>query len=168
MWLHLPHMPPIQALMGQLLIGLINGAFYALLSLGLAIIFGLLNIINFAQGALYMLGAFCAYLLLQWLDVGYWPSLVIAPIVVGAFGVVLERLFLRRVYKLYHLYGLLLTSAWRSSSRASSSSDTARRARPIRSRLCCPAACGWASCICRSTAPGSSSHRSSPAPRPGF
>jgi branched-chain amino acid transport system permease protein len=110
-WLHLtlPHVPPIQALMGQLLIGLINGAFYALLSLGLAIIFGLLNIINFAQGALYMLGAFCAYLLLENLGIGYWPSLVIAPIIVGAFGVVLERLFLRRVYKLDHLYGLLLT-----------------------------------------------------------
>ena len=105
----LSHMPSTQALMGQLLIGLINGAFYALLSLGLAIIFGRLNIINFVQGALYMMGAFCAYLLLQQLGIGYWPSLVIAPIVVGAFGIVLERLFLRRIYKLYHLYGLLLT-----------------------------------------------------------
>jgi branched-chain amino acid transport system permease protein len=100
---------PTQALFGQLLIGLINGSFYALLSLGLAVIFGLLNIINFAHGAQYMLGAFIAYLLLTHLGIGYWWSLLIVPIVVGATGIVIERLMLSRLYKLDHLYGLLLT-----------------------------------------------------------
>lgn len=100
---------PTQALFGQLLIGLINGSFYALLSLGLAVIFGLLNIINFTHGAQYMLGAFCAYLLLEKLGVGYWWALLIAPIIVGATGVVIERLMLSKLYKLDHLYGLLLT-----------------------------------------------------------
>jgi branched-chain amino acid transport system permease protein len=100
---------PVQALMGQLLIGLINGSFYALLSLGLAVIFGLLNIINFTHGAQYMLGAFCAYLMLTKLGIGYWWSLLIAPLVVGATGVVIERLMLSKLYKLDHLYGLLLT-----------------------------------------------------------
>jgi branched-chain amino acid transport system permease protein len=100
---------PIQALMGQLLIGLINGAFYAMLSLGLAVIFGLLNIINFTHGAQYMLGAFVAYFALQWLGLGYWWALLIAPIVVGLFGIVLERTMLKRLYDLDHLYGLLLT-----------------------------------------------------------
>jgi len=98
-----------QALFGQLLIGLINGSFYALLSLGLAVIFGLLNIINFTHGALYMVGAFVAYFLLEKLGLGYWWALVISPIVVGAFGVIIERLMLSRLYKLDHLYGLLLT-----------------------------------------------------------
>jgi branched-chain amino acid transport system permease protein len=101
--------PPTPALFAQLLIGLINGAFYAMLSLGLAVIFGLLNIINFTHGAQYMLGAFCAYLMLNYLGIGYWPALILAPIVVGAFGIVLERLFLRYMYRLDHLYGLLLT-----------------------------------------------------------
>ncbi|MBS0321461.1 MAG: branched-chain amino acid ABC transporter permease [Proteobacteria bacterium] len=99
----------MQALFGQLLIGLINGAFYALLSLGLAVIFGLLNIINFAHGALYMLGAFCAWLLLERLGVGYFWALLVAPLIVGALGVVIERTMLSRLYKLDHLYGLLLT-----------------------------------------------------------
>ena len=98
-----------QALFGQLLIGLINGSFYAMLSLGLAVIFGLLNIINFCHGALYMMGAFVAWLALQHLGLGYWPALIIAPVVVGAFGMVLERTMLRHLYKLDHLYGLLLT-----------------------------------------------------------
>jgi branched-chain amino acid transport system permease protein len=98
-----------QALFGQLLIGLINGAFYAMLSLGLAVIFGLLNIINFCHGALYMMGAFAAWLTLQWLGLGYWPALILSPIVVGAFGMVLERTMLRHLYRLDHLYGLLLT-----------------------------------------------------------
>jgi branched-chain amino acid transport system permease protein len=98
-----------QVLFGQLLIGLINGAFYAVLSLGLAVIFGLLNIINFTHGAQYMLGAFCAWFLLNWLGIGYWPALVIAPIVVGISGIVIERLFLRQLAGLDHLYGLLLT-----------------------------------------------------------
>ena len=100
---------PTQALFGQLLIGLINGSFYALLSLGLAVIFGLLNIINFSHGAQYMLGAFCAYFLLQFAGVGYWWSLLLAPIAVGATGIVIERTMLARLYKLDHLYGLLLT-----------------------------------------------------------
>src|ERR1700712_4231094 len=100
---------PSNALFGQLLIGLINGSFYALLSLGLAVIFGMLNIINFAHGAQYMLGAFAAFLLLQHTNLGYWPALVIAPIVVGAIGVVIERVLLKPLYKLDHLYGLLLT-----------------------------------------------------------
>ncbi len=100
---------PTQALFGQLLIGLINGSFYALLSLGLAVIFGLLNIINFAHGAQYMMGAFCAWFLLNKLGLNYWWALAIAPVVVGATGVVIERLMLARLYKLDHLYGLLLT-----------------------------------------------------------
>jgi branched-chain amino acid transport system permease protein len=100
---------PTQALFGQLLIGLINGSFYALLSLGLAVIFGLLNIINFTHGAQYMLGAFVAYLMLNKLGIGYWWALILVPLVVGASGVVIERLMLSKLYKLDHLYGLLLT-----------------------------------------------------------
>jgi branched-chain amino acid transport system permease protein len=100
---------PIQVLAGQLLLGLINGAFYAVLSLGLALIFGLLNIINFAHGALYMMGAFVAWLLLTILGIGYWPALLLAPIVVGLFGMAVERFMLRRLAKLDPLYGLLLT-----------------------------------------------------------
>jgi branched-chain amino acid transport system permease protein len=100
---------PPQALFGQLLLGLINGAFYAQLSLGLAIIFGLLNIINFTHGAQYMMGAFVAWMLLNWLGVGYWWALLAAPVLVGAFGVLIERTMLRHLYKLDHLYGLLLT-----------------------------------------------------------
>jgi len=99
----------MQALFGQLLIGLINGAFYAMLSLGLAVIFGLLNIINFTHGAQYMMGAFCAWFLLTKLGIGYWWSLLIAPIAVGALGMLIERTMLARLYKLDHLYGLLLT-----------------------------------------------------------
>jgi branched-chain amino acid transport system permease protein len=99
----------LQALFGQLLIGLINGAFYAMLSLGLAVIFGLLNIINFAHGAQYMLGAFGAWLLLEHAGLGYWPSLLIVPVAVGAIGIVIQRLMLSRLAKLDHLYGLLLT-----------------------------------------------------------
>ncbi|AJC81867.1 MULTISPECIES: branched-chain amino acid ABC transporter permease [Rhizobium] len=100
---------PLQALLGQLLIGLINGSFYALLSLGLAIIFGLLRVINFAHGAQYMLGAFVAYLLLTYAGIGYWPSLILAPVIVGLAGAIIERLFLRRLYDLDPLYGLLFT-----------------------------------------------------------
>jgi branched-chain amino acid transport system permease protein len=100
---------PTQALFGQLLLGLINGAFYAMLSLGLSVIFGLLNIINFAHGAQYMMGAFVAYFLLQWLGLGYWWALLAAPVVVGLIGIVLERAMLQRLYRLDHLYGLLLT-----------------------------------------------------------
>jgi branched-chain amino acid transport system permease protein len=100
---------PSTALFGQLLLGLINGSFYALLSLGLAVIFGMLNIINFAHGALFMMGAFASWMLLQYAGIGYFPSLILAPLIIGAFGVVLERLVISRLYKLDHLYGLLLT-----------------------------------------------------------
>ncbi|NLC35522.1 MAG: branched-chain amino acid ABC transporter permease [Alcaligenaceae bacterium] len=100
---------PIQALLGQVLLGLVNGSFYAVLSLGLAVIFGLLNIINFAHGALYMLGAFVAWMGLAYFGLNYWVMLVVAPLVVGAFGILLERTLIRHLYKLDHLYGLLLT-----------------------------------------------------------
>ena len=100
---------PTAALFGQLLLGLINGSFYAMLSLGLAVIFGLLNIINFTHGAQYMMGAFASWMLLNYLGIGYWPSLILAPLIVGATGIILERLLIRRLYNLDHLYGLLLT-----------------------------------------------------------
>ena len=100
---------PPQALFGQLLLGLINGAFYATLSLGLAVIFGLLNIINFAHGAQYMMGAFAAWFLLNYLGLGYWWALILAPLAVGLVGIVIERTMLKRLYQLDHLYGLLLT-----------------------------------------------------------
>ena len=100
---------PPQALFGQLLLGLINGSFYALLSLGLAVIFGMLNVINFAHGALYMLGAFVAWLLMTQAGIGYWWALLLAPLAVGVVGVLLEKSLLSRLYKLDHLYGLLLT-----------------------------------------------------------
>ena len=100
---------PSQALFGQLLLGLINGSFYALLSLGLAVIFGMLNIINFSHGAQYMMGAFTAYILLQYLGLNYWVALVVVPILVGFTGIVIERLFLKRLQNLDHLYGLILT-----------------------------------------------------------
>jgi len=100
---------PSNALFSQLLIGLINGSFYALLSLGLAVIFGMLNIINFTHGAQYMMGAFAAYLLLQHAGIGYWWALLLAPVLVGITGMLIERAFLQWLYKLDHLYGLLLT-----------------------------------------------------------
>ncbi|ESZ46410.1 branched-chain amino acid ABC transporter permease [Mesorhizobium sp. RSR565B] len=100
---------PVQALLGQMLVGLINGSFYAMLSLGLAVIFGLLRIINFAHGALYMLGAFIGYLLLVHLGIGYWPALLLVPLIVGVFGMAVERVALSRLYRLDPLYGLLFT-----------------------------------------------------------
>jgi branched-chain amino acid transport system permease protein len=100
---------PGPLLFGQLLLGLINGAFYAMLSLGLAVIFGMLNIINFAHGALFMMGAFASWMLLEYAGIGYFPALILAPLIIGAFGVVLERTIISRLYKLDHLYGLLLT-----------------------------------------------------------
>jgi branched-chain amino acid transport system permease protein len=100
---------PAPLLYGQLLLGLINGAFYALLSLGLAVIFGMLNIVNFAHGALFMLGAFVAWALLNYVGIGYWPALILAPLIVGIFGAVLEKTLISRLYKLDPLYGLLLT-----------------------------------------------------------
>src|SRR6202790_2156700 len=99
----------VSALLGQATLGLINGSFYACLSLGLAVIFGMLNIINFAHGALFMMGAFVAWILLNYLDIGYFPALILAPLIVGVFGVILERTIISRLYKLDHLYGLLLT-----------------------------------------------------------
>ena len=100
---------PLPALFGQLVLGLVNGSFYAVLSLGLAVIFGMLNIINFAHGALYMMGAMLAWILLEYLGLGYWWSLLLAPVGVGAIGIVIERALLQWLYKLDHLYGLLLT-----------------------------------------------------------
>jgi branched-chain amino acid transport system permease protein len=100
---------PLQALLGQLLLGLVNGSFYAILSLGLAVIFGLLNIVNFAHGALYMMGAYVAWLALTYFGIGYWGSLALAPLIIGVFGMVIERTMLRWLYQLDHLYGLLLT-----------------------------------------------------------
>jgi branched-chain amino acid transport system permease protein len=100
---------PLQAMMSQLLLGLVNGSFYAMLSLGLAVIFGLLNVINFSHGALYMMGAFMAYIGVTSYGLNYWMMLVLAPLVVGAFGIAVEKTMLRWLYKLDHLYGLLLT-----------------------------------------------------------
>jgi branched-chain amino acid transport system permease protein len=100
---------PLPALLGQVTIGLVNGCFYALLSLGLAVIFGMLNIVNFAHGALYMLGAFFSWMLLTYAGIGYFWSLLLSPLMVGLMGVVIERTMLRRLYQLDHLYGLLLT-----------------------------------------------------------
>lgn len=100
---------PPQVLMGQLLLGLINGSFYAVLSLGLAVIFGLLNIINFSHGAQYMMGAFVAWMALNYLGINYWFALIIVPLVMGVFGIALERLAISKLYHLDHLYGLLLT-----------------------------------------------------------
>ncbi len=100
---------PLPAMLSQLLLGLVNGSFYAMLSLGLAVIFGLLNVINFAHGALYMMGAFLAWMGLEYLSLNYWVMLVLAPLLVGAFGILIEKTMLRWLYKLDHLYGLLLT-----------------------------------------------------------
>lgn len=102
-------LPPTPLLLSQLLLGLINGAFYALLSLGLAVIFGMLNVINFAHGAQYMLGAFGAWVLLKYAGIPYWGALVLVPLAIGALGIVIERVLLSRLYHLDHLYGLLLT-----------------------------------------------------------
>src|SRR5450759_4162839 len=100
---------PIQVLLGQITIGLVNGCFYAMLSLGLAVIFGLLNVINFAHGALYMMGAFLAWMGMEYFGINYWCMLIAAPLIVAVFGIVIERTMLRWLYKLDHLYGLLLT-----------------------------------------------------------
>src|SRR5512145_86336 len=100
---------PLQAFLGQLLLGLVNGSFYAMLSLGLAVIFGLLGIVNFAHGALYMLGAYVAWLGLEKFGMNYWVALVVSPLVVGALGLVVERTLLKQLYKIDPIYGLLLT-----------------------------------------------------------
>ena len=100
---------PLQAMLSQLLLGLVNGSFYAMLSLGLAVIFGLLNVINFAHGALYMMGAFLAWMGMNYFGINYWVMLIAAPLLVGLFGIIIEKTMLRWLYKLDHLYGLLLT-----------------------------------------------------------
>jgi len=100
---------PLPVVMGQIVVGLVNGSFYAILSLGLAVIFGMLNIVNFVHGAIYMLGALLAWLLLTRLGIGYWWSLLLVPLIIGAFGCVLERTMLRRLYKIDHVFGILLT-----------------------------------------------------------
>ncbi len=146
---------PSQALFGQLLIGLINGSFYALLSLGLAVIFGMLNIINFTHGAQYMMGAFVAFLLLQHTGIGYWPALIVAPILVGITGMIIERTMLQWLYKLDHLYGLLLTFGLALIIEG-------RRPQLLRlgrlalsdAGIAASAATTSASCSCRTTAPG--------------
>ena len=145
---------PSAALFGQLLIGLINGSFYALLSLGLAVIFGMLNIINFTHGAQYMLGALAAYLLLQYTGLGYWPSLIFAPIVVGLLGIVIERFFLQWLYKLDHLYGLLLTFGLALIIEGVSVIISARPAFRTRCRTRFRAAITSVSCSCPITASG--------------
>jgi len=151
---------PSTALFGQLLIGLINGSFYALLSLGLAVIFGMLNIINFSHGAQYMMGAFAAYLILQYSGLGYWPALIIAPILVGFTGILVERFLLQWLYKLDHLYGLLLTFGlaliFEGVARNYFGSEACRTL--CRNR--CAAARISASCFCRTIAPGWSRRRS--------
>ena len=150
---------PVQAMFGQLLIGLINGSFYALLSLGLAVIFGLLNIINFTHGAQYMLGAFTAYLLLNKLGIGYWWALLLVPLIVGATGMVIERLLLSRLYKLDHLYGLLLTFGIALILEGLFRNAFGSSGEPYPAPGSSPAATTSASCSCRPTAPGSSSPR---------
>ena len=159
---------PTQALFGQLLIGLINGSFYAMLSLGLAVIFGLLNIINFTHGAQYMMGAFVAYFLLQYAGLGYWWALLIAPVVVGLVGIVLERTMLKRLYQLDHLYGLLLTFGLALIIQGLFRNQFGSSGLPYR----IPAAAHGrrrtsASCSCRTTGRGSSCSRSWSASPPG-
>ena len=159
---------PPQALFGQLLLGLINGSFYAMLSLGLAVIFGLLNIINFAHGAQYMMGAFVAWMLLNYLGIGYWSALILAPLIVGAIGIVIERLLISRLYQLDHLYGLLLTFGLALIIQGLFRNQYGVSGLPYQH----PAAAGGraatsASCSCRTTAAGWSSPRSSSASAPG-
>ncbi len=159
---------PSQALFAQLLLGLINGSFYALLSLGLAVIFGMLNIINFTHGAQYMMGAFAAFFLLQYVGLGYWWALVLAPIIVGITGVMIERLFLQRLHNLDHLYGLLLTFglALIIEGRIPQFLRLFRPAlRGCRPR--CRADTTSASCSCPTTVPGWSSSHSWSASAPG-
>ena len=159
---------PPQALFGQLLLGLINGSFYALLSLGLAVIFGLLNIINFAHGAQYMMGAFVAWMLLNYLGIGYWWALLLVPLVVGATGIVIERLMISRLYHLDHLYGLLLTFGLALIIQGLFRNQYGVSGLPYHDpRRSSPAAAISASCSCRTIAAGSSSPRSSSASPPG-
>jgi branched-chain amino acid transport system permease protein len=143
------------ALLGsQLLVGLINGSFYAILSLGLAIIFGLLNIINFAHGAQYMMGAFVAWIALNKLGINYWVALLLAPAVIGALGVVIERTMLRKLYKLDHLYGLLLTFGLALIFEGIFRDQFGISGESYEVPELLPAGSTSASCSCRSTAAG--------------
>jgi branched-subunit amino acid ABC-type transport system permease component len=144
----------MQALYAQLLVGLINGSFYALLSLGLAVIFGMLNIINFAHGALYMMGAFVAYFLLNLAGINYWWALILAPVIVGGFGILLERTMLQWIAGLDHLYGLLLTFGLALIIQGVFQNYFGSSGLPYAIPICSRAASISASCICRSTAAG--------------
>jgi branched-chain amino acid transport system permease protein len=139
---------PLSAFLSQLLLGLVNGSFYAMLSLGLAVIFGMLNIINFAHGALYMMGAFLAWMGLEYLGLNYWVMLLVAPLAVGALGIVIERLLLQWLYQLDHLYGLLLTFG------ITLVTEGVSRASPTRCPTRCRAPRTSASWCCRTTARG--------------
>ena len=150
---------PPQALFGQLLLGLINGSFYALLSLGLAVIFGLLNIINFAHGAQYMMGAFLAWMLMTYFGISYWWALLLVPVAVGATGVVIERLMISRLYHLDHLYGLLLTFGLALIIQGLFRNQYGVSGLPTPSPPSLPAAPIWASCSCPTIAAGWSSPR---------
>ena len=137
------------------MLGLVNGSFYALLSLGLAVIFGLMGVVNFAHGAFYTLGAFAALLGLQWFGINYWAALLLAPLAVGVLGIVIERLLLRRLHGLDPLYGLLLTFGLALDRRGLAAPGLRLRpVSPIRCRQPSPAASICTSCSCRSTAPG--------------
>ena len=156
---------PPQALFGQLLLGLINGAFYALLSLGLAVIFGLMNVINFTHGAQYMMGAFAPGCCCKYLGIPYWGALVLAPIIVGVTGIIIERLFISRLYHLDHLYGLLLTFGLALVIEGLFRREYGSPGCPTPIR--CPAAPISASCSCPGIAPGWSCSRWSSASPPG-
>lgn len=150
---------PLAFIWPQLLLGLINGSFYAMLSMGLAIIFGMLNIINFLHGAFYMLGAFFSWMALQYLGIGFWPSLVLAPLCVAAVGLVLERALIRRVYDLDPLYGLLLTFGLALVIEGVFRNFFGSAGGPTPFRKHCPASSIWASWFCRFTGPGLSARR---------
>jgi branched-chain amino acid transport system permease protein len=150
---------PLPAILGQLMLGLVNGSFYALLSLGLAVIFGLLGVVNFAHGAFYMLGAFAAYIGLQVLGINYWWALLLAPLAVGLLGIIIERLLLRHLYQVEPVYGLLLTFGIALIAEGIMRSILARPASPIRCRSCCRGDLTLASWCCRSTALGWCSRR---------
>ena len=145
---------PSPLLFGQLLLGLINGAFYAMLSLGLAIIFGMLNIINFAHGALFMMGAFAAWMLLNYAGIPYFAALIVAPLIIGAFGIVLERTMISRLYKLDHLYGLLLTFGLALVIEGLFRNFYGSSGMPYGFRRCCRGRPIWGSCTCRTIAAG--------------
>ena len=145
---------PHQAFLGQLLLGLVNGAFYALLSLGLAVIFGLLGIVNFAHGALYMLGAFAAWIMLDQFGINYWWALLLAPLTIGVLGMVIERVFLKHLYKLDPLYGMLLTFGLALIAEGIFRELYGVSGQPYNVPNCCPVPPTWVSSCCQTTAPG--------------